>query len=338
MKNVTEEFVVAVLSGSGYTRNENSKFQVKISIKPEELDWEQILSGDELPCVSYNQHFNEYKFIQHQNWAEDMAHHILSTHFKTDGDREDITKQLITLVMALSEAVINSDDMLSESIMVNIGVDTGDSCNDYTANTVPPAYGADHSLKESEWCASIVWLTKQQGHKKGELYFALDHIKHDHESIHTKLMESIANEVWSTLSIFTQLFFFVKMSIYDVLVLNSLLQWHRKTGKWGGYIILNKETATGFYSPFVGSSSAADIQLEKEVKLPVKYISEILPDSAYIYPMSGICNSTSLWNKGRIIYMSLPKHFRMSMKEYGLSPLKKNIKNNDQIVDRIKLS
>lgn len=338
MKNVTEEFVADVLSGSGYTRDQDGKFQVEIRIKPEELDWEQILSGEDLPMAAYNQYLNEYKFSQHQNWAEGVVQHILSTHFKMDGDRDGIAKQLITLLMSLSEAVINADDVLHESIMVNIGVDTGDSCNDYTANTVPPAYGADHSLKDSEWCASIVWLTKQQGHKKGELYFALDHIKHDRELIHTQFMTSIANEVWSTLSDFTQLFFFVKMRVYEVLLLNSLLQWHRKTGKWGGYILLNKETAAGFYAPIEGSSSALDIQLEKEVKLPIKYISEILPDPAYRYPMSQIFGSASLWNNGRVTYMSLPKHFRMSMGEYGLSPLKKNIKNNDQIVDNIKIS
>lgn len=329
MKNVTKKFVADVLSASGYTRNQDGKFQVEIHIKPEKLDWEQILSGEELPLPAYNQYLNEYKFSQHQNWAENVAQYILSTHFKTDGDRDDIAKQLITLVMSLSETVINEDDMLHESIMVNIGVDTGDSCNDYTANTVPPAYGADHSLKESEWCASIVWLTKQQGHKKGELYFALDHIQDDRESIHTQFMASIANEVWSTLSDFTQLFFFVKMCVYEVLLLNSLLQWHRKTRKWGGYILLDKETTTGFYASIEGSSSALGIQLEKEVKLPVKYISEIFPDSAYIHPLSEIYNSTSLWNNGRVTYMSLPKHFRMSMEEYGLSPLKKNIKNND---------
>ena len=169
--------------------------------------------------------------------------------------------------------------------MVNIGVDTGDSDYDYTANTVPPAYGADITLKQSEKSASIVWLTKQQGHKKGELYFALNHIKHNRELIHTELMKSIANEVWCTLSILTHLFFFVRMSVYDLLLLNSLLHWHHKTKKWGGYILLNKETRTGFYSPFAGTGSAVGIKLEKEVKLPVKFISEILPDSAYEYPV-----------------------------------------------------
>lgn len=88
---------------------------------------------------------------------------------------------------------------------------------------------------------------------------------------------------------------------------------------------MNKETTTGFYSPFVGSSSATDIHLEKEVKLPIKYISEIMTDNAYEHPINEIFDSTCLWDDGRITYMSLPKHFRLSMHEYGLSPIKNNI-------------
>ena len=234
-----------------------------------------------------------------------------------------LSDEVIKYLTDNSELSTNLYDLLTEEIMVNIGIDTGDSCIDYTANTVPPAYGAAHSLKETEWCASIVWLTKQQGHKKGELYFALNHIRHNPELIHTELMKSIADEVRSTLSIFTQLFFFVRMSVYELLLLNSLLQWHHKTGKWGGYIMLNKETVAGFYSSYAGSASAAGIQLEREVKIPVKYISEILPDSAYRYPLNEIFQSAHLWDDGRVAYMSLPKHFRICMEEYGFSPLKK---------------
>ena len=328
MENVTEEFVTTVLSELGFTRNEIGKFQIEINPKQEEIDWEQILSGGELPMVAFHQYLNEYRSSQHKNWTEDLAYQTISAHFETENERMALEEQFISLAMALSEVVINTDEIFQEPIMVNIGVDTGDSNMDYTANTVPPAYDADHSLQESEWCASIVWLTKQQGHKKGELYFALDHIKHNPELIHTELMKSIANEVWNTLSIFTHLFFFVKMPVYDLLLLNTLLQWHHKTGKWGGYIMLNKETTTGFYSPDVGSSGATDIRLEKEVKIPIKYISEILPDSTYKYPMSEICESTYLWDDGKITYMSLPKHFRMSLEEYGFATMKKNIRRN----------
>lgn len=328
MKNITEELVSQLLSDMGYVTDNSGKFQIAISSNTEKIDWELILSEEETPWFAYNQYLNEYKSTLHKKWAEDVAHQFLSVLSEIDGDKEKLAKQLISLLMILSEVDISIDDMLQESIMVNIGIDTGDSCNDYTANTVPPAYGSEHSLKESEWCASIIWLTKQQGHKKGELYFALDHIKRNSELIRTELMKSIANEVWSTLSIFTHLFFFVKMAVYDLLLLNTLLQWHHKTEKWGGYIMLNKETIAGFYSPYVGSSSATDICLEKDVKIPIKYISEILPDSAYKYPMSEICESTHLWEDGRVIYMSLPKHFRMSMEDYGFTPLKKNIRHN----------
>ena len=328
MEIITTEFVSQVLSDLNYSVNKNGLFQIVLKIETDDIDWMKVLAEGDLPIPAFYLNLDEIKTLRHKIWAENLAYNTITSCFRNENKIDDLIEHFISLAMALSEAVINTDEILHESIMVNIGVDTGDSCNDYTANTVPPAYGADHSLKESEWCASIVWLTKQQGHKKGELYFALDHIKYNPELIHTKLMESIANEVWSTLSIFTHLFFFVKMSVYDLLLLNTLLKWRHKTGKWGGYILINKEATTGFYSPDVGSSSATDIKLEKEVKLPVKYISEILPDSAYKYPMSEIFDYTSLWDNGRVTYMSLPKHFRMCMEDYGFSPLKKNVRQN----------
>ncbi|GEM_PF-4267071 len=258
---------------------------------------------------------NEHKQQFHQAWADKLAKKMV-----TDKDSEKVFYEML---LKMSEIFVLPEKLLKEEIIVNIGVDTGDSDYDYSANTVPHAYGADITLKEVEEVASIIWLTKQQGHKKGELYFALNHIERNSELIHTNLMRSIADEVLCTLSFLTHLFFFVRMSIYDLLLLNSLLQWHHKTKKWGGYILLNRETRTGFYSPFVGSGSLVGIKLEKEVKLPIKFTSEILPDSTYDYPMSEVIGTTSLWNHGRVIYMSLPKHFRMSMNEYGFSPLKK---------------
>lgn len=325
MKKIIEKYLEDFFSDITYSKNEVGKYLIPLSLDFIELDWKSILSGSKAPYLSFQEAMIQNSSFNHISWANSIYTRLQqqSAYIQPESLLSD---EVIKYLIDNSELSTNLYDILTEKIMVNIGIDTGDSCNDYTANTVPPAYGADHSLKETEWCASIVWLTKQQGHKKGELYFALNHIKHNPELIHTELMKSIADEVRSTLSIFTQLFFFVKMSIYELLLLNSLLQWHRKTGKWGGYIMLNKETTTGFYSSYVGSSSAVDIQLEREVKIPVKYISEILPDSAYRYPLSKIFESTHLWDDGRVTYMSLPKYFRMCMEEYDFSPLKKNIR------------
>lgn len=321
---MTEYNIAEILSDMKYEKGNNGIFQIMLSVNDIDIEWKKILNDKEPPFCTFKHYLHEHKYQFHQEWADKLAEKVIA--------ENNSEKDFSEMVLRMSEISIVPEKLLKEEIMVNIGVDTGDSDYDYTANTVPPAYGADITLKQSEKSASIVWLTKQQGHKKGELYFALNHIRHNRELIHTELMKSIANEVWCTLSFITHLFFFVRMSVYDLLLLNSLLHWHHKTKKWGGYILLNKETSTGFYSPFVGTGSAVGIKLEKEVKLPVKFISEILPDSAYEYPMSEIVLTTSLWDKGRVTYMSLPKHFRMSMNEYGFPPLKKNIR---QDVDKI---
>lgn len=102
-----------------------------------------------------------------------------------------------------------------------------------------------YGLSEA-YCASIIWPTKQQGHKKSELHHALNHIEHEPELVKNPLIFSIANEVWHELSIFNQLYFLVKMTVEDMLRLNTLIQWHKFTKKWGGYIIINKEATAGF--------------------------------------------------------------------------------------------
>lgn len=127
-------------------------------------------------------------------------------------------------------------------------------------------------------------------------------------------MFSIAYEVWHEMSIFNQLFFLVKMTIKDVLQLNTLLQWHEVTKKWGGYIIINKEATAGFYDSENGGTSLLGIHLEKDVKLPIKFMSCAFPDEAFHNPIYSIAEDPDLWDAGKFCNWNLPKHFLF---EYG---------------------
>lgn len=46
------------------------------------------MSGKEIPWVAYYQYLNEYKLIQHQKLAENVAAHIISNSFEIDCDGE----------------------------------------------------------------------------------------------------------------------------------------------------------------------------------------------------------------------------------------------------------
>ncbi|MCM1227977.1 MAG: hypothetical protein NC320_11260 [Clostridium sp.] len=164
------------------------------------------------------------------------------------------------------------------------------------------------------------------GTKKSEFHFALDHIKKESHLINNEFMHSIANEVRNEMSYSNQLFFLVKMTVKDILQLNSLLKWHNETDKWGGYIIINKEATTGFYAHAIGSTSILGIKLETDVKLPVKFIDCIVPDIAFANSIYDITYDCDLWDDGKIVYCSLPKNFRLNMNNMGLTPIKKNVK------------
>ncbi|MCM1227978.1 MAG: hypothetical protein NC320_11265 [Clostridium sp.] len=99
-----------------------------------------------------------------------MAFQIFDDYFYDDcihaesNTKLDVRSQIEILIREIAEIHYSIDEIMKQEINVNIGVDTGDSGWDYTANNVPPGYGADHYLSESD-CASIIWLTKQQGQK-----------------------------------------------------------------------------------------------------------------------------------------------------------------------------
>lgn len=333
------ENIQTILSEMGYSKNEDGKFLIDLPTDDfGEDEWDKIFRRSNIDfgeSEKYMYPVHAFKLLLKEKaetypcqLASHIFYNVLKNHYSYE-EQERILKEISKIEALLRKIVIirySIEDFLKKEVKVNIGVDTGDSDWDYTANTVPPGYGADHILRESSYCASISWLTKQQGHRECELHYALKHIQYESELVKNPLMFSIAYEVWHEMSIFNQLFFLVKMTIKDVLQLNTLLQWHEVTKKWGGYIIINKEATAGFYDSENGGTSLLGIHLEKDVKLPIKFMSCAFPDKVFHNPIYSIAEDPDLWDAGKILYWNLPKHFRLNMESLGLSPVRKNIK------------
>ena len=80
-----------------------------------------------------------------------------------------------------------------------------------------------------------------------------------------------------------------------------------------GYIILEKDTVTGLYDPWQGGGSVFEIQLERDVKLPVKYIRSALPDGGDGYAVEsvyGMCGSA--WTQGGVKMIHAPLKYAVS--------------------------
>ena len=73
------------------------------------------------------------------------------------------------------------------------------------------------------------------------------------------------------------------------------------------------------------------------MKIPIKSIYSVLPDYAYeisdwrMFPASvlSVMGEPELWDKGRVVYKSLPKNFRKNMESMGLEFIPKNIRSTD---------
>lgn len=187
---------------------------------------------------------------------------------------------------------------MKQEFNVNIMVDTGDGNYDYTLNSVYPAWCGYYNEKLDDK-ASIVWLAKRQGYTKSQLRKALN----EGDIGDPKgFLESMRAEVINVGSHMNTLTFLAKMTLEELITLNQLIKLQDRNGRnydarknpYCGYIIIDKKAETGLYDPWAGGGSVFEIQLEKDVRLPIKYIRSALPDGGDGYSIDsvyGMCGS-----------------------------------------------
>ena len=188
---------------------------------------------------------------------------------------------------------------LKQEFNVNIMVDTGDGNYEHTLNSVYPCYyGRPEDTTNDK--AAIVWLTKKQGYTKTQMNNALKKgdIK-DPKGYLQSLRQELANHS-SGICVLT---FLAKMTLEELLELNRYIRLQDRNGRKYdatenpdcGYIVIDKKTETGLYDPWNGGGSVFEIELEKDVRLPIRFIRSALPDGGdgysidSVYGMSGSC-------------------------------------------------
>jgi hypothetical protein len=191
------------------------------------------------------------------------------------------------------------DHYLNQDFYVNIMMDTGDGNYDYTLNAHYPCWYGRRRGEAMDDKASLVWLAKQQGYTKGQLRKALD----DGDMANPKgFLESVRVEVANMASHMQTLTFLVKMDLKTLMKINRMLQIREEGGRkydatkypYCGYIVLDKSVMCGLFDPWYGGGSVLEIELDKDVKIPVKYIRSCLPDGGDGYSIEnvyGMCGS-----------------------------------------------
>lgn len=168
-------------------------------------------------------------------------------------------------------------------INVNIMVDCGNGNYDYTRDNVLNWYGR-YSNGEIEKESSILWLAKTQGkatmlRKACKRVFRNDGYYVDRGKQPDKFIESCIQEFENFPSSMGTLTFLVKMPLFKLFDLIELqnneydekAKYDPRLNKSKSYILLGKETECGLYNPWTGAGSVLEIELDKDVKLPVKY-------------------------------------------------------------------
>lgn len=174
------------------------------------------------------------------------------------------------------------DHYLDQEFCVNIMLDTGDGNYDFTLNSIYPCYYGEYEEKIDDK-SSLLWLAKQQGYKKSQLWNVM---RAEDESDYGLFLKSCREEVVNLPSHMATLTFLVKMSLRDLIELNRGIKLKDRNGKkydarkypYCGYIIIDKSATTGLFDPWFGGGSTFDIELEKDVRVPIRFIWSALPD------------------------------------------------------------
>lgn len=204
-----------------------------------------------------------------------------------DGELTDEMEEQIEEFM--SEWVyfdLPEDHYLDQEFDVNIMIDTGDGNYDFTLNSVYPCwYGRYENRIDDN--AGIVWLAHTQGYTKTQLWNALK--EGDMEDPHG-FLESMRVELANLPSHMSTVTFLTRMTFRELAKLNRAINWRDKQGvvydarkyPYSGYIVLDKDTMCGLFDPWSGGGSVLEVSLEKDVRLPIKYIRSALPDEGHL--------------------------------------------------------
>ena len=128
-------------------------------------------------------------------------------------------------------------------------------------------------------------------------------------------LESMQVELANLPSAMSTVTFLVDLTLEQLIGLNRLIRLQDRDGRnydsrknpYCGYVVIDKDTMTGLYDPWQGGGSVFEIQLEKDVRLPVKFIRSALPDGGDGYSVEevyGMCGSA--WKQGGVKMIHAP--------------------------------
>ena len=185
------------------------------------------------------------------------------------------------------------DWYLDKEYDADLMIDTGDGNYDYSSNSVYPKYYEEKGAGIED-VASLVWLAKTQGYTKHQLEKALD----DGDVANPKgFLESVRQEVANETSGMNCLTFLVRMTLRDLIKLNRQIKLAHPNGETiyniharpdVGTVKISKKAECGLFDPWNGAGSVLEIELEKDIELPIKFIRSCYPDCHFKWGINSV--------------------------------------------------
>lgn len=302
-KNQALESLLAELRAKPYLKEEEGVFTETIYASYDDRlsdkQVEKILLADdpeltfqETVIESYDQYVWEYK--------EEIIDRAVRYSYPADAEEErEIAEYLREQIHEVLQFDYPFEHYLVQEHNADLMVDTGDANYSYSCNSVYPYYYGEKGGGINN-CASLVWLARSQGYTKRQLEAALD--KGDIANPHG-FLESVRQEVANETSRMNCLTFLVRMTLEDMISLYGFIVLQEPDGRHfydarfrpdGGTVTLDKSAMVGLYDPWNGAGSCFEIELDKDIELPIRYIRSCLPDRHFTWSVSsvyGMCES-----------------------------------------------
>ncbi|MCD8294955.1 MAG: hypothetical protein LUE27_06925 [Clostridia bacterium] len=303
LKDLVDEAIVNINDFVFDVEQKDGKLELKYSFyadyrdRLEDSEVADILEADDpggaLHMYLDDSYYNYSREILSQ--AVDYIEEYIENHYKDSGFSQEERFELWDYLDELVEWDYEEaeEHYLQEEYKCEITIDASKK---YTYHRNEGGYDLDLTALE--------WLAEQQGYSKEELNKALSASEEDAKS---PLLRSIKSELANTTSDTNTLTIFVTMPLRELISVNEQV----KRGSKDSEVTVSKNAVVGLIDFYEGAGGPLEIQLEKDLAIPVYNIAECLPDAGFkicyngytpdeIY---GLCGSA--W-KGRIEELPMP--------------------------------
>lgn len=213
---------------------------------------------------------------------KDARDFIEEKYGRISDDENESLRDILAEVVSVKLPV---EHFLDQPIQIDIWLDTGDGNYDYTLNCTYPAWGGSEELDQ---LASLRLIGELQGYSLKDLREAL---KKGDVPEPEGFLDSVRQEVANESSQINVLTILVKMTLKEAIKLNELIRAAEKTGNEYypykrpdcGSVKIGKDSTVGLFDPWNGGGSCFEIELEKDVDIPVRYIRYALPDGQRLH-------------------------------------------------------